>query len=234
MYVKNDLLKIDLLLEEIDSFLAEAPPAYWKRKTMETNDSQVDMPLRTVKTILHEVVNVFGDQVFDYCNFKPNNPVIGYLSQMLTKKEVTSPPRANLDLENELDEIFVNIADKYTSKKALEQLWNLLQKYPSYQVLVDEKIEGMGSYFKGYIKRGLESFEKSQVEETDYQKTLQRLQSRFNNVEITNKSHPEKVEVEVKKVQIEEKIENNRESRSLAVRELKERLARMKMSMNST
>lgn len=57
-------LKAPRLLRDINDFLDKIPPAQWRRRSSD-NIPLADMPLRTVKTILQQVVSVFGDKVFD-------------------------------------------------------------------------------------------------------------------------------------------------------------------------
>lgn len=52
------------LLRDINIFLVMIPPAEWRRRATD-NVPLADMPLRTVKTILQQIVSVYGEQVFD-------------------------------------------------------------------------------------------------------------------------------------------------------------------------
>lgn len=52
------------LLRDIDDFLIAIPPAEWRRRHTD-NIALTDMPLRTVKTILQQIVSVYGEAVFD-------------------------------------------------------------------------------------------------------------------------------------------------------------------------
>ncbi|GAA5947554.1 hypothetical protein JCM3765_001726 [Sporobolomyces pararoseus] len=52
------------LLSDINNFLVTIPPAEWRRRSTD-NVPLADMPLRTVKTILQQVVSVLKGQVFD-------------------------------------------------------------------------------------------------------------------------------------------------------------------------
>ncbi|GAA6011628.1 hypothetical protein JCM11491_004710 [Sporobolomyces phaffii] len=52
------------LLSDINNFLVTIPPAEWRRRSTD-NIPLADMPLRTVKTILQQVVSVLKGQVFD-------------------------------------------------------------------------------------------------------------------------------------------------------------------------
>ncbi|KAL8281038.1 hypothetical protein RQP46_006717 [Phenoliferia psychrophenolica] len=58
-------LQAPRLLRDINIFLIRIPPAEWRRRATD-NVPLADMPLRTVKTILQQIVSVYGEQVFDY------------------------------------------------------------------------------------------------------------------------------------------------------------------------
>ncbi|KAI5480254.1 microtubule associated protein [Pseudohyphozyma bogoriensis] len=63
--LESSTLRPSRLLHDINAFLDATPPAEWRRRASD-NVPLADMPLRTVKTILQQVVSVFGDQVFDH------------------------------------------------------------------------------------------------------------------------------------------------------------------------
>lgn len=57
-------LRAPRLLRDINDFLDKIPPAQWRRRSSDSVPL-ADMPLRTVKTILQQVVSVYGERVFD-------------------------------------------------------------------------------------------------------------------------------------------------------------------------
>jgi cytoskeleton-associated protein 5 len=74
-----------VLLQDIDDFLAFTPPAEWRRRATD-NIPLGDMPLRTVKTILQQVVAVYQESVYDKLEFieRPENSfVYQYLFRLL-------------------------------------------------------------------------------------------------------------------------------------------------------
>ena len=62
--LENQQLRAPRLLSDINQFLITIPPAEWRRRA---NDDipLADMPLRTVKTILQQVVSVMKEKVFN-------------------------------------------------------------------------------------------------------------------------------------------------------------------------
>ncbi|KAI7849124.1 armadillo-type protein [Circinella umbellata] len=79
------VLNPDELLYEINRFFITTPPAEWKRRAAE-NVPLGEMPLRTVKTLLLELVNGLGDSIFQHLTLIENPPassVYPYLHHML-------------------------------------------------------------------------------------------------------------------------------------------------------
>jgi len=62
--LENRNLLAPRLLSDINQFLVTIPPAEWRRRSTD-NVPLADMPLRTVKTILQQVVSVLKTRVFD-------------------------------------------------------------------------------------------------------------------------------------------------------------------------
>jgi hypothetical protein len=260
-FLKTEAIRVDELFSDINLFLVDLPPQYWKRKVLESQDSQVDMPLRTVKTILHEVVNGLEENVLQFAYMfsqEQENHVMNYLNQMLLnvrrkkgllQEKLDNLPRTTSDpdlakLEQELDGIFALVSDKDQTKLGIQRLYDLRKKYPQIQQMLDQKLSTYGSYFQGYVRRSLSNLSQDDVKlnrkmepatskgiiwltlGSDYSQTLKNLQRMFHDGEVED-TVAESVESPVIP------SESNRESRSLAVKELKERLARMKMSMKS-
>jgi cytoskeleton-associated protein 5 len=176
-FLKAGALHAELLLIDIDGFFAVAPPQYWKQKTVQTGDSQADMPLRTVKTILHELVNELGDVINQYVIVfnDQQTHTLNYIRQMLSNLQKKSGGSATKSLAHkgestfsaELDSIFAQIADKDQSKSGIQKLYDFQRKYPSILPVVEEKMAKTGSYFQGYIRKSLASLETSQNAKSD-------------------------------------------------------------------
>ncbi|MBW0483744.1 hypothetical protein O181_023459 [Austropuccinia psidii MF-1] len=62
--LEDGTLDVSILLRDIDEFLVSIPPAEWRRRASD-NVPLADMPLRTVKTILQQVVTIYGDGVYE-------------------------------------------------------------------------------------------------------------------------------------------------------------------------
>lgn len=60
----SDSLSASRLLKDINGFLVAIPPGEWRRRVSDAVPL-ADMPLRTVKTILQQIVSVYADDVYD-------------------------------------------------------------------------------------------------------------------------------------------------------------------------
>ena len=176
--IESGKLIVEDLLLDINDFLNLAPPQYWKRKSIDTHNEQADMPLRTVKTILHEVVNKLGVEAMNYAGVLPNqhqSHVVNYLRQMVLSTErkknngqtPVATPRSSqpaADYEAQLDDIFVMISEKEFSKQGIQRLHDFQKAMPNAFLLVESRISQTGSYFQGYIRRGLSNLAQSETE----------------------------------------------------------------------
>jgi cytoskeleton-associated protein 5 len=83
-----------VLLQDIDDFLASTPPAEWRRRATDSIPLG-DMPLRTVKTILQQVVVVYKEGVYDKLELieRPENSfVYQYLFRLLNNTRTSGAP----------------------------------------------------------------------------------------------------------------------------------------------
>jgi cytoskeleton-associated protein 5 len=93
--LESRTLSAPRLLRDINQFLVMTPPAEWRRRSTD-NIPLADMPLRTVKTILQQVVSVFGEQVFDELeeiDSPENSFVYQYLFRLASNPSVASTAR---------------------------------------------------------------------------------------------------------------------------------------------
>ena len=84
--IQSGRLMVPDLLFDLHKFLTTTPPPEWKRRAMEKLPLG-DMPLRTVKTILHELVTAVGVDILDQLALVLDEPkrsvVYSYLQHML-------------------------------------------------------------------------------------------------------------------------------------------------------
>lgn len=83
--LRTGVLNPDELLFDINKFFITTPPTEWKRRAAESVPLG-EMPLRTVKTLLLELVNGLGDSIFQHLTLIDNpqaSSVYPYLHHML-------------------------------------------------------------------------------------------------------------------------------------------------------
>jgi hypothetical protein len=171
-------LNVKGLLGDVEGFLIACPPGEWKRRAG-SGVVNGDMPLRTIKTVLHELVGCMDEGVFDAVHeVGPGSCVVGYLKGMVEgkrrKEGRTSPIKyfekeveevavhggmaggGEEGLRDELTGIFERIRDKERTKAGIQELWEFKRREGGgVEGLVEEYVMGTGSYFQGYIRRGL-------------------------------------------------------------------------------
>jgi cytoskeleton-associated protein 5 len=80
-----DRLQIDILLMDLHEFLTQNPPTMFKQKD--------DLPLRTVKTILNELVKSLGPSIRTHMSLIPTHKsplIVSYIELMLTSQQQRS------------------------------------------------------------------------------------------------------------------------------------------------
>ncbi|CAG8608892.1 3275_t:CDS:2, partial [Paraglomus occultum] len=98
--LKAGVLKPNMLLRDLNNFFLVTPPAEWKRRATEKVPLG-EMPLRTVKTLLLELVTGLGDGVYDHLDLiedPQRSYVYPYLHHMLDayrKKAGQQVPQPN-------------------------------------------------------------------------------------------------------------------------------------------
>ncbi|KAI8099122.1 armadillo-type protein [Halteromyces radiatus] len=104
--LRSGSLQPDQLLFEINKFFLVTPPNEWKRRTQD-NVPLGELPLRTVKTLLLEMVNGLGEGVFQHLvliDDPQNSSVYPYLHHMLEackKKEMFQQQQQQQHLEEQ-------------------------------------------------------------------------------------------------------------------------------------
>lgn len=173
-FIDSKVLIVEDLLLNIHEFLVTAPPNYWKARSITSTQKQSDLPLRTVKTILHELVNKMGDTTMEYSIAIPEGHTMQYITQMLnnyhrkTSSGVSTPSKSKRDavivkspeqsVVSLLDEIFTLITDTNNSKLGLKRLYDLKKERPEIDSLIEDRLSQAGSYFQGYVRRALSSY----------------------------------------------------------------------------
>ncbi|KAF0542990.1 ARM repeat-containing protein [Gigaspora margarita] len=102
--LKSGILLPNKLLRDLNNFFLAIPPAEWKRRASEKVPLG-EMPLRTVKTLLVELVTGLGESVFDHLDLiddPQRSYVYPYLHHMLEacRKKEKQPTNTNMPFDN--------------------------------------------------------------------------------------------------------------------------------------
>jgi hypothetical protein len=171
-----DKLQIDILLMDLHEFLTNNPPTQFKGKD--------DLPLRTVKTILNELVNVKGTSIRTHLSFIPThkNPlIVSYIELMLnnaqkqkekeeevatttSSRPVSGSSTNTDDMNNVLDEIFTSIANKDTCNQGLLSLYKFKKTYVDADI--SNHLAKCSEAFQGYINRQLIKIEQHELRQS--------------------------------------------------------------------
>ncbi|TPX36658.1 hypothetical protein SmJEL517_g01345 [Synchytrium microbalum] len=86
--LESKSLAVNKLLRDVNDFLTSTPPNEWKKRAAEKAQS-ADMPLRTVKTILHELVANLGSSIYEHFDLIQDakaSYAFSYVSKMVDTK----------------------------------------------------------------------------------------------------------------------------------------------------
>ncbi|KAJ1561914.1 Cytoskeleton associated protein 5, partial [Cladochytrium tenue] len=226
--IEQGSLNVSELLFTVHTFLKNTPPVEWKRRAAEKITPQADMPLRTVKTILHELVAELGDQVMDNIGMIEDpgrSATVTYLKQMIESgrrkngqpaansasppavqtdggarmSDRSSPPAAATsgyepvvrqqpkslaqrsprtaglteeEADMQLTVVFSRIGQKDETKQGIADLHDFRKRHPEHEDLVQKHLLRTGSYFQGYIRRGLASLASAEEEREQIERQL--------------------------------------------------------------
>uniref|UniRef100_A0A0A9YXT8 Cytoskeleton-associated protein 5 n=1 Tax=Lygus hesperus TaxID=30085 RepID=A0A0A9YXT8_LYGHE len=170
------------ILQEYQKFLKDYPSAWWKSQ-------EVDVPLRTVKTMLHTMVKLRGTKVRDCINNDPSIPddselslyvrkLVKHLkleeikdssksfnSEECEKQKIDKPPRLTKEHSNELSEIFKMIGDTAETSEGLKRLHSFIKAHP--EADIQPFVAKASPVFQNYIRRGLSDLDDQCKRKTD-------------------------------------------------------------------
>lgn len=163
----NDL-NLDRILLDTHLFLKEFPSASWKTRPN-------DLPLRTIKTVLHSLVKLKGAKIIPHMSSidsAENSEVKAYLQKILhndpnaknewneeqkTPRSAQKPKKLNKNTHDVLAEIFKKIGSKENTREGLNDLYDFKKKYPDADL--EPFLKKSSNFFQNYIERGLKNIE---------------------------------------------------------------------------
>ncbi|XP_052066786.1 cytoskeleton-associated protein 5-like [Mytilus californianus] len=200
----NDL-NLDRILLDTHLFLKEFPSTSWKNRPS-------DLPLRTVKTVLHSLVKLKGAKIIQHMGSiesAENSEVKAYLQKILhndpnaknewneeqkTPRSTQKPKKLNKNTHDILAEIFKKIGSKENTREGLNDLYDFKKKYPDADL--EPFLKKSSNFFQNYIERGLKNIEQEREGKvsSDFGVSV-----RSDNLQSTNDSsvgHQEKQQVD--------------------------------------
>ncbi|KAL7034400.1 hypothetical protein ACKWTF_007947 [Chironomus riparius] len=173
-------LDYDALLMEIHDFMLALPTNWWAQRPSDT-------PMRTIKTIIHNMTKIKGAGILQHLNNIPRHSELNTYVLRILKKEHGSLPgshdsnqqayasqlhqqrsqqdrtsRANHD---QVSNIFKLISDKDTSKVGLRQLNEFKQNHPEFDI--QPFLKGSSPFFQQFIHDGLAELQKASQNNTN-------------------------------------------------------------------
>ncbi|CAL4124725.1 unnamed protein product, partial [Meganyctiphanes norvegica] len=173
---RNNDLDLDQILLDVHNFLEAYPVSTW-------TDRPSDTPLRTIKTVIHTLCQVYGSAILSHFSRIDNSQgseLHKYLTKTLKKPKLStgstddsnklaasqmdsnnsegkSPKRLSKTAHNQLSEIFRKIGSKENTKEGLIQLYEFKQKHP--EADIEPFLRKSSQFFQNYIERGLKRVE---------------------------------------------------------------------------
>ncbi|XP_055384465.1 protein mini spindles isoform X2 [Condylostylus longicornis] len=166
---RSNELDYDAVLMEVHEFMLALPSSWWLQRPSDT-------PLRTVKTIIHNMTKIKGNAILQHLNKIPSHSELhAYLIKILKNIQKdgggsgVSPQRSNSgkDIQAKrfsnqthetMTQIFKLISDKETSKQGFNKLYEFKVENP--EVDVAPFLKGASPCFQKYIEDGLAELER--------------------------------------------------------------------------
>ncbi|KAK6191581.1 hypothetical protein SNE40_003232 [Patella caerulea] len=165
-------LNIERTLLDCHLFLRAFPSSSWKERTS-------DLPLRTIKTILHSLATLKGKKILNHTGLissDENSEIESYLNKVLkndvastnaknevmnteekTPKSSSKPKSFSKGTQDMLGEIFKKIGSKENTKEGLNDLYDFKKKNPDSDLT--PFLKKTSQFFQDYVDRGLKNIE---------------------------------------------------------------------------
>ncbi|ESO04897.1 hypothetical protein HELRODRAFT_78594 [Helobdella robusta] len=173
-------LNLDIIISDIHNFLKAFPSHTWKDKSKDK-----DMPLRTLKTILHTIMKHVGDEILNHMTLVDSgysgnvSEVEQYIRKVLKKGSMEATDsdiisssngssqvwshKISRSVQDSLAEIFKKIGSRETTNEGLNNLYDFKLKHPDADL--EPFLKKSTEFFQNYIK------ERSQQQQQQRQRT---------------------------------------------------------------
>ncbi|XP_037896089.1 protein mini spindles isoform X3 [Glossina fuscipes] len=200
----NDL-NYDAVLLELHEFMLALPSSWWQTRPSDT-------PLRTVKTIIHNMAKIKGNAILQHLNQIPTHSELHtYLIKILKNlqkdgnlpssspqrstcsKDVHTKQRITYQTHETMSQIFKLISDKETKQQGLQKLYDFKMKNP--EIDVTSFLKGASPSFQKYIEEGLADIQRntgslsSQTNPQNAQINDNRLDANYQQTSSVSESH---------------------------------------------
>ncbi|KRF82972.1 protein mini spindles isoform X3 [Drosophila virilis] len=171
---RSNELNYDAVILEVHEFMLALPSTWWQNRPSDT-------PLRTVKTIIHNMAKVKGNAILQHLNQIPTHSELHtYLIRILKNFQKdsavsgtgVSPQRQQFSAKDiggkrishqthdTVSQIFKLISDKDTKQQGLQKLYDFKQQNPD--IDLSTFLQGSSATFHKYIEEGLAEIERNQ------------------------------------------------------------------------
>ncbi|KPU75563.1 uncharacterized protein Dana_GF11924, isoform G [Drosophila ananassae] len=174
---RSNELNYDAVILEVHEFMLALPSTWWQNRPSDT-------PMRTIKTILHNMAKVKGNAILQHLNQIPTHSELHtYLIRILKNfqkdgsvtasgaspqraKEIASK-RISHQTHDTVSQIFKLISDRDTKQQGLQKLYDFKKQNP--EIDLSTFLQGSSATFHKYIEEGLAEIERSHHTDTGTQ-----------------------------------------------------------------
>lgn len=147
-------LDYDTILLTVHQFFKDYPSSWWKTR-------HSDLPVRTVKTVLHSMTKIKGSSMLNHLTLINNiqeSELRSYLNRLIdmvnsSNNGQTKQRHMSKEMHAQLTEIFRKIGSKQQSQEGLAQLYDFQQQHP--EADIQPFLVKSHQFFRNYIEQNL-------------------------------------------------------------------------------
>ncbi|XP_044594200.1 protein mini spindles isoform X1 [Cotesia glomerata] len=147
-------LDYDTILLTVHQFFKDYPSSWWKTR-------HSDLPVRTVKTVLHSMTKIKGRSMLNHLTLINNiqeSELRSYLNRLIdmvnsSNNGQTKQRHMSKEMHAQLTEIFKKIGSKQQSHEGLVQLYDFKQEHP--EADIQPFLAKSHQFFRNYIEQNL-------------------------------------------------------------------------------
>ncbi|XP_037945409.1 protein mini spindles isoform X2 [Teleopsis dalmanni] len=173
---RSNELHYDAVLLEVNQFMLDLPSAWWQSRPTDT-------PLRTIKTIIHNMAKIKGNAILDHLppsaghselhsyllrilkNLQKDGTIPSGAPQRSTSAKELYSKRALSQAPEVMSQIFKLISDKETKQQGLQKLYEFKVQNPN--IDISAFLKGATPNFQKYIEDGLAEIERNSSAKVD-------------------------------------------------------------------